>query len=215
MRLITRLLGRGAKSNRALTLVTSSYAGHPATRRLIKSLPGLAVVLRHKAKQHSKKIASSQLGYGQRQLLAECIIDIELLGGFDEVLKFTGDAGLASCYIDAVLFEATGKEPGAEPTEAQYRDEGTQVYRGVAKYARVKDHFRVPDPVGWLFGKECSAILSGSAKDVAYIAAVLPLSVGLRAEGKWKMRYALTGKAPSQSEENALSAMMVRPNLKF
>jgi hypothetical protein len=123
-------------------------------------------------------------------LLRECIFDLELVGGLDEVVAYTGDIGLASCYIDAVLFQATGKEP-TEPTEAQYLCEGTHTCRGLAKYSNAKDYFKVSDPAGWLFGKEYAAILSGSAKDIAVISAVLPHTITIRVKGKEHTRYAL------------------------
>src|SRR5229473_1307134 len=49
------------------------------------------------------------------------------------------------------------------------RDEGTHKVRGVAKYAVRTQYSTVDNGDSWMFGKEVSAILTGSAKDIAYI----------------------------------------------
>src|SRR5271167_4344312 len=198
------------ESNRALDFIVASYADRPETTHLVKVLPSLAVALYSEAEQHARRLTEPQIGPDRRRLLAECILDLELFGGFDAAVEYTGDGGLASCYIDAVLFEATGKEASVEPTEAQYRDEGTHMCRGIAKYVKAEDYCKMPDPVGWLFGKEYSAILADSAKNFAYVAAVLPRSLAFRLDGRWRMRYALTGEVPSQSEQDAACAMLER-----
>jgi hypothetical protein len=146
----------------------------------------------------------------RKDLLAYCIFDLELFAGFDEVVSFSGDAALASLYIDALLIRATGQMPCMEVTEVEYRDEGTQMCRGIAKYSDAKKYFTTGDPHGWLFGKEYSAIMTGSPSDIAYIGAVLPASIGLRAEGRWRTRYALTGQATTSDEREALAAIIRR-----
>jgi len=181
------------RNNPALNFILANYAGRIQTEHLVNVLPSLARVLYAEATQNAGKMHIRALGRHRWLLLTECILDLELAGGFDEVVNYTGDLGLASCYIDAVLFQATGKGPSPEPTESQYRDEGTQTCRGPTKYSKAKEYFKMSDPAGWLFGKEYAAILSGSAQDIAIISAVLPHTVTLRIKGKEHMRYALRG----------------------
>lgn len=98
---------------------------------------------------------------------------------FDELAKCCGDNELASLFVDVIVFEATGCE-ARTPAEAEVLDEGTQRVRGLSKYVLGRRLLRVPDVEGWMFGKEYSALLTGSAKDLAYTAAVHPTTILIR-----------------------------------
>jgi hypothetical protein len=208
MSFMTKLFGSKPKENYALDMINASFGGRQETRHLVKALPGLAANLYGLAEQGASEMTKRLKGRDPRRLLAECIFELELVGGFDEVAVYSGDVALASFYVDALLFQATGLRPSPEPVAAHYLGEGTHTCRGIAKYRKAKDYFKVADPSGWLFGEEYSAIVSGNAKDIAHIAAVLPVSVSLRAEGKWRTRFALTGHTPSRSERDAVRAMV-------
>lgn len=104
--------------------------------------------------------------------LSECILDLELLSIFNKTLEYAQDKALASIYVDAIIFEATGKEPGGVPSREEFEFGGTEKYRGIAKYGAAPNYFKVSSPYAWLFGKEYSRIKTGSAMDFAYVAAV-------------------------------------------
>jgi hypothetical protein len=187
--LLAKLFGR--KNNPALNFILSNFAEHTEIDHLVAVLPDLARLLYAGATENAREMQSRALGRNRSLLLIECILDLELVAGFDEVVNYVGDIELASCYIDAVLFEATKQEPGPEPTQDQYLNEGTQECRGLAKYSMAKHYFKVPDPAGWLFGKEYAAILSGNPKDIAIISSVLPHTIKLRDMAKVLTRSAL------------------------
>ena len=211
MTLLAKLFGSIAKRNRALDFIAKSYPRHPKAQHLINVLPDLASTLYAEAEQSAGKMLQqneAERRPDHRRLLTECILDLELVRGFDEVVEYTNDSKLSSCYVDAVVYQATGKESSVEPTERQYRVEGTHMCRGIAKYSRAKQYFKISDAIAWLFGKEYSAILSGSPTDIAYILPVLPLTVLIRAEGAWRTRYVLTGNSPTNDEQSAVSAMV-------
>ncbi len=200
MNFLTKLFSpKKAQSYRALDIIMSSCSLHPSTGHLVKVLPDLTNSLYAAAKMTAKVMSDIIAGMSSdhRRLLTECILDLELVSAFDEVVEYTNDFELASYYIDAILFQATGKEPSDIPTEKQYMSEGTQLCRGIAKYKNAKAYFNVPDRDGWLFGKEYSAILTGRAQDIAYIASVRPMTDSILTEGRRRTRYALTGKVPS------------------
>jgi hypothetical protein len=205
MNLLTDLFARRRRRNRARNFIESSYAQHGATKHLVSVLPELAKALYCEAERAADAMLESEVRPGARRLLTECVFDLELGRAFDVVAQYTKDAGLASCFIDALVFEATRKESSVAPTETQYVAEGTQACRGIAKYSKAKHHFkRIPDATAWLFGKEYSAIMSGSAMDFAYILAAAPMTLLVRAEGGWLTRYFLTGARPTQEEREAI-----------
>ena len=96
-------------------------------------------------------------------------MDLELVSAFSVVEEHAGDPALASCYVDAIVFEATGMEASGPPTDDEYRFEGTHRNRGIAKYEKAKQNFNVADPTAWLFAKEYAVITSGDALDFAYL----------------------------------------------
>lgn len=103
-------------------------------------------------------------------LFEECIIDLELMGGFGTVLEFASDKALASAYVDAVVFDLTGKNPSVVPSDAEIWSGGTEKYRGIAKFVMARHCFRLPRPEAHLFGKEYSQIRTGNSADLAEIA---------------------------------------------
>ena len=185
------------EGNRALAFLLKTYSEHPQISTIVEALPKLAEAFNDRAKATAKKLCATgdnPVSNENQDLLGACVLDLELASAFEAVLDYTGDASLASCYIDALLFAATGREAGGVPTDIEYRTGGTEKYRGVAKYVGAKRHFRLSDPVAWLFGKEYSAIVSGSALDFAYITAVNPLTLSIRViDVKWLARFGTTG----------------------
>jgi hypothetical protein len=196
------------EGNRALTFLAESYSGHPSTKRLIDVLPVLADALYTKATATAAVLSQGTdqpLSTGSRELLATCILELELVCAFQAVLDHTRDSALSSCYVDAVFFQAIGQEAGRDPTEIQYLAEGTQKCRGIAKYQQAKKYLHVGDPDAWLFGKEYSAIITGNALNFACISAVQPLTLLIRIrDGKWLTRYLLTGQLPTDEEQSQL-----------
>lgn len=170
------------------------------TRLLITAVPSLVRELYSEAKGWAKELGSG------KPLLADCVLDLELVGGFGVVADFAKDAELASIYTDALVFAATGKPVNRVPDERDYRELGTEKYRGIAKYAASGKYFNVGDPEGWLFGKEYARIVNGDA-DLAHIIAVTPTTLRIRKLGAWIVEHALTGKIPSEEERAALSAL--------
>ena len=128
--------------------------------------------------------------------LADCVFDLQLVSCFSELLAYYRDAALASVFVDAVLYQATGAEPGTA-TEPEILDEGTHRVRGISKYALAKKLITIPDAVAWLLGKEYSALKNGTAKDLAYIVAAAPYTILIREHARWRLRYFLQGVLPS------------------
>lgn len=205
---VRQIRGRDRENNQAFQFLRSNYADHFGTDRLIAVLPRLAQDLYQFAEHTAYEMTKHErprITRDKRRILAECLLDLELTQAFGQVQTYCGQPELASCYVDAVLAEATGQEAGPEPTEAQYLGEGTCFCRGIAKYAIAKKSSHgVRDREGWLFGKEYSQIVTGDPNDIAYVAGVLPLSIRVRAIGGWLTRYALTGQEPSSDEQDAL-----------
>jgi hypothetical protein len=134
------------------------------TKTLIAALPNLSLALITEARRFAGLMGANS------ELLAECILDLELLGGFERVVKYTNDRELASALIDAVVFEVTGKDPSNVPGDEDIKINGTQRYRGIIKYKIAQAKFGIER--AWLFGKEYSWIRSGNAMDIAYVGAV-------------------------------------------
>lgn len=120
------------------------------------------------------KSSAKTLGVDDPQF-AECVLDLLLLGGFDKVFEFARDKALASAYIDAIVFNVTNSNPSEIPDDLEFEIGGTERYRGIAKYALAKDHYKLAFPEAWLFGKEYSMLKSGNANDFAYVASVGPV----------------------------------------
>jgi len=179
---------------------------------LVDSIPRLAAILRDASIDVAETIyygqsrASRVLGRltGRYRLLADCVLDFMLVPCFHVVRECT-ESELASVYIDAVLYQATGSETEV-PTEYQVRDEGTHKVRGVAKYAVRTQYSTVDYGDSWMFGKEVSTILTGSAKDTAYITMNYPISIHIVAVGKWAANYAIHGTLPTEAEKSEVNS---------
>lgn len=166
------------------------------TAGLINALPGLAAELVAEARKQA-----SSLGINDT-VFAECILDLELAGAFERVLTFVGNRNLASLFIDAVVFEATGKRP-SNPSGVDMIACLTHQHRGLAKYAIAKRYFSVPDPGAWLFGTEYASV-KGNARDPIHVMnAGIPV-LFIRRTGAWAAEKALTGKSPTNEETDAL-----------
>ena len=203
MRILARMLGRRAGRNPALEHI-KSLPGNETNWKLIAALPDLADALYSEARKAARQLDSLN------SLLVECILDLELVGGFEKISGFTSDFELASIYVDAIVFQATDKNPSGVPSEVEFRISGTENYRGITKYSLASKFFNVADPVAWLFGKEYSKIKSGDANNFAYVAPTGPLSLTIRQNGAWITQLALTGTGPSQEEIDAFSAASAR-----
>jgi hypothetical protein len=193
-----RLIGRREALNQALELI-KQMPQNDVTSKLVTALPNLADELYSEARNWVKTLKLSN------SLLAECVLDLELVGGFDSVATFTKDMELASLYIDAIVFAATGKTAGGIPDEWEYRDTGTENYRGIAKYSLAEQYYNVADPEAWLFGKEYSRIAIGSA-EITHTVSVSIATLRIRKHGAWITEHALTGRVPSKEERDAFSA---------
>lgn len=175
MSIISKIFGPGsakgkeAEDNPALTFIKSAPQDR-VTEALVTAFPAICGALLDGAKKNAERIGLTDA------LFVQCIIDLELLGGFDIVVGFTGDNRLASAYIDAIVFDLTGKNPSIIPSETELWSGGTEKYRGVAKYIMAKDSFQLPRPEAHLFGKEYSQIRTGSPADLAEIASWLVCS---------------------------------------
>src|SRR5712692_8328010 len=198
--------------NSALNYLLAHYTTSVKLSHLVDSIPRLAAILRDASIDvaetiyHGQSPASRVFGRltGRYRLLADCVLDLMLVSCFHVVRECT-ESGLASLYIDAVLYQATGSEAEV-PTEYQVRDEGTHKVRGVAKYAVRTQYSTVDNGDSWMFGKEVSAILTGSAKDIAYITMIFPISVHIVAVGKWAANYAIHGTLPTAAEKSEVNS---------
>lgn len=164
------------KPNPALQYIMSMPQDH-ITETLITELPAISKRLRSEAAQSAKILGLNDPRF------VDCILDLELFGGFDKVLEFTQDKALASAYIDAIVFSTTSGDPGAIPTDIEFQEGGTEDYRGIAKYEMAKEHFKLAAPEIWLFGKEYSSIETGNAKDFAYVASIGPAARTIMGDG--------------------------------
>lgn len=191
--------------NRALDYILANYPDSPAISHLMQSIPTFASLLRDQADETAEILLQSGTNLvsrllskfnGKRKLLGDCIIDLMLVPCFEELAKYCGDNELASLFVDVIVFEATGCETGT-PAEAEVLDEGTQSVRGLSKYVLGRRLLRVPDVEGWMFGKEYSALLTGSAKDLAHIASVHPITIQIRRDGKTAAEYCVYGILPA------------------
>jgi len=145
---------------------------------------------------------------GKKTALANCIFDLQLTVFFTELTQHLGDSDVASVLVDALLYQATGFE-AVSPTEEQLLFAGTHDTRGIHKFhiaRKSKPHIGDIEP--WTFGKEFSAIVSGSPMDIAYIVSVSPFSLVARVRAQWRIRYLLSGTLPTKEDEQALAAAL-------
>ncbi len=129
------------------------------TDRMVKAVPELAMHLMQSAREWSMKLQNAPSWY------AECVLDFQLTGVFHRALAFCKDPALASLFVDALLFEATGQEPSA-PEDLDVMSSLTHLYRGLGKYVIAKTTLRVPpsEVPFWVFGMEYAAA-TGSPLD--------------------------------------------------
>jgi hypothetical protein len=166
------------------------------TAGLIAAIPSLAAELYVEATKQAMELGISDV------VFTECILDLELAAVFEKAMTFTGDINLASLFVDALIFKATGKSP-SEPAGVDMIAGLTHQHRGLTKYAFAKKYFSVSDPGAWLFGQEY-AIAKGVGLDPFYVVAAGKSVLYIRRAGAWAAEKALTGKIPTQEEMDAL-----------
>jgi hypothetical protein len=173
------------------------------TAGLIAAAPGLAKELFSEAEKAAKALGMPDPSF------ADCIFDLKLVGAFDRAVDFTKDYNLASLFVDAMVFKATGKSP-SEPTPSDMVAGLTHKFRGVRKYVIARKYFPVNDPGALLFGQEYASAkgdgLNQDDVDRGILAALYT-----RQSGAWATETALSGKVPTTTEfeefEKAIATM--------
>jgi hypothetical protein len=140
--------------------------------------------------------------------LAMSIFDLQMTIVFGALSKHLDNRDIASVLVDALIFQATGFEAGS-PTEEELMFGGTQNTRGIHKFQLA--HQRLPhigDIEAWTFGKEFSAIESGSPLDFVNIVAVSSFSLIMRVRASWLIKYILYGTHPTKQDEESLKTAL-------
>jgi hypothetical protein len=140
-----------APVNTALQLLKQDQT-YEHTDRMVKVIPELANQLLSTALEESTRVQNAQSWYG------DCVLDFELTGVFHRALNFCRDAALASLFVDALLFEATGQQPTV-PEDLDVMSSLTHLYRGIGKYVIARSTLQLPPselPL-WVFGSEYAA----------------------------------------------------------
>ncbi len=158
----------------------------------------------------ARRLAAVVSGWrsAKQTALANSIFDLQLTVFFAELKKYVGNNDIASIFVDALLYQATGFEPSS-PTEEEILFQGTQNTRGIQKFQvarKKKPH--IGDIEAWTFGKEFGAIVSGSPLDTADIVSVSPFSLVVRVQARWHIRQLLYGTPPTKEDEDALEAAL-------
>jgi len=168
------------------------------TAGLIAAVPGLATELHREAAQQAKVLGITDPAF------TDCVFDLELVGAFEKAMVFTGDQNLASLFVDAMVFKATGKPPSV-PSHDEIISGLTRDHRGVAKYALARKHSSLTnlDSGAWLFTKEYVGA-KGEELNPANIVAGGRSVLTIRRTGVWVTEKALTGKSPTQEEMDSL-----------
>ena len=201
--------------NRALDHVLANYPGSPTVSHLTQSIPTFASLLRDQADETADTLFRSGTNLvsrfvskfnGKRKLLGDCIIDLMLVGCFDELAKYCGDNELASLLVDGIVFEATGCE-ASTPTESEVLYQGTQEARGLSKYVLGRRLLSGSEVEARMFGKEYSALLTGRPLDIAAVLGVHPLTILIRGNGKMVAEYCLYGTLPREDYMRTLEAL--------
>lgn len=166
------------------------------TAGLIAAVPGLANELYGESAKYTAALGISDPAF------ADCVFDLQLTGVFEKAMIFTGNENLASLFVDAMIFKATGKSP-SEPTVDEINAGLTDKCRGVNKYAMARKYLPVRDPGALLFGREYARArengLNQADVDRGLIAALHIRQAGARAAN-----MALTGKSPASMSMGAL-----------
>jgi len=157
------------------------------TARMVKAIPGLARQLEARAREEAAKVNGAADWY------LDCVLDLELTGAFQRALAFCKDAALASLFVDALLFEATGHQPTV-PEDLDVMASLTHLYRGVGKYVIAKSTFSLPPselPL-WVFGAEYAAAI-GCPLNTVRIKEIRPEALHIREFAFLKTSSALAG----------------------
>jgi hypothetical protein len=168
------------------------------TAGLIAAMPGLATELYGEAAK-----AANALGIAD-PAFADCVFDLQLVGAFEQAMIFTGDRNLASLFVDAMIFQATGKAPSV-PSHAEIISGETSEHRGIAKYVLATKHSSsgLSDPGAWAFGAEYARAIGGEW-DLTNVVVPGQSVLFIRRTGVWATERALTGKFPTKEEMDAL-----------
>jgi hypothetical protein len=212
--------------NGALSYLVSHYPAPDARlQTVIDSLPKFADELYRDAKEAARSllrshtpnpliriargIAAAVSGASAKEIaLANSIFDLELTVFFSEMTKHLGNSDIASVVVDALLYQATGLEAGS-PNEEELLFAGTQNTRGIHKFQVARKSMpHIGDSEAWTFGKEFSAIFSGSAMDIAHVVSVYSFSLVTRVQSRWHIRYLIYGTLPTKEDEQALDAVL-------
>ena len=201
--------------NKALDYIVNNYSDRDEkAEHLVKCLPSLAALLYREAyetsemllKQENLRERIGQMFSDKRSTLADCVFDLMLVPCFEETTRYCGDHELASVFVDALLYQATGRETEL-PTASQILAEGTHHTHGIAKYQTAREHITsISDLAGWTFGKEYSVIVGEKVADLARIMAVTPLTLLFRQHARWNVKYFLYGTLPSDEERQNLDS---------
>jgi len=201
--------------NRALNYVLAYYPDNPTVSHLMQRIPTFASLLRDHADETADTLFRSGTNLisrllskfnGKRKLLRDCIIDLMLVPCFDELAKYCGDNDLASLFVDVIVFEATGSE-ASTPTESEVLYRGTQQARGLPKYVLGRRLIAGSEIEARMFGREYSALLTGSPLDLAVVVGVQPLTILIRGYGKMVAEYCLYGTLPREDYMRTLEAL--------
>lgn len=193
------------------------------TGKLVEVFPELATQLHRNAQKAARCLTAAEasntisryvrafvaVSSGKQKLLENCIFDLMLTVCFQELCTYSEDKEVASVFVDALLYQATGSEP-TSPTEMEFRFEGTHKARGLQKYVMARQQLKhIGDNVAWLFGKEVAA-LRGDPNDVADVVSVSSVSFLLRVHAKWIVRYFLYGTWPTEAERESLQKTLAK-----
>jgi hypothetical protein len=157
------------------------------TSRIVKAVPGLAGELLTRAREEAMNFN------GAADLYLDCVLDLELTGAFQRALAFCKDAALASLFVDALLFEATGNQ-STVPEDLDVMASLTHLYRGVGKYVIAKSTLALPPselPL-WVFGTEYAAAM-GCPLNPIRVLEVRPAALQIREFAFLKTSSALVG----------------------
>jgi hypothetical protein len=206
--------------NRALQQLLSRGLG-PEAQVVIEKLPELAHSLFFCARRLAANLLKEQLDPGSRFTrltkslvtghgtarthLATCIFDLELTAVFNRLIEDLGDNTVASLFVDALLYQATGHEASLSPEDAPIFNGNTHEIRGIHKYqVAAKKFAHIGDSDAWAFGKEFSSIASDNPANIYYIVEAVPYSILARARAKWIYNSVVHGVKHTEEEEHAL-----------
>ena len=211
--------------NTALSYLDILYPRDAKVQTVINLLPKLSGELYNDAQEAARLLLHShapnllaRIGEGiaaavsgastKETALANSVFDLQLTVVFSEFADHFGDTDVAWLLVDALLYQATGFEADS-PTNEQLLYAGTHDTRGAQKFCiarKIKPHLE--DVEGWIFGKEFSAIVTGSPLDLAYITSVAPSSVEMRVHARWIIRYVLHGTLPTEKDHQVLKSLL-------